>query len=201
MASETLDFYFDFSSPYGYLAAMQIEKLAAKHDRKVAWKPFLLGAVYQKIGGEPLVNVPMKGEYSRRDMERCAREIGVPLTFPQAFPFASVAACRAVYWQQGDDPTAAGDLVTALYRKAFAEGGDISSAEGVLAVAEGQGIDRAALSQALQEPAIKQRFKQEVEAALERGVFGSPFIFVDDEPFWGSDRLEMVDRWLSRGGW
>src|SRR5690554_8085136 len=97
MAPPTLDFYFDFSSPYGYLAAVQIGELAARHGRQVAWRPFLLGAVYKKIGGQPLVHQPLKGDYSLRDMQRSARELGLALRFPESFPFASVAACRAVF--------------------------------------------------------------------------------------------------------
>lgn len=201
MAPPTIDFYFDFSSPYGYLAAERIEALAGRHGRSVAWRPFLLGAVYKQTGGRPLVELPLKGDYSRHDMQRSAREHGIPLTFPAAFPFASVAACRAVYWLQDGDATAGGALVGSLYRRAFAEGGDAATAEGVLAVAESLGLDRPALAAALQDERVKQRTKEQVEAAIARGVFGSPFLFVDDEPFWGADRLEMVDRWLSRGGW
>lgn len=201
MAGAILDFYFDFSSPYGYLAAEQIEALAARHGRRVAWRPFLLGAVFKQIGGQPLVQQPLKGDYSRRDMARSARELELPLRFPESFPFASVAACRAVHWRQGGDPTAAGDLVMALYRRAFAEGGDIASSEGVLEVAGTLGIERAALEAALQDPQVKEKTRKEVEAALERGVFGSPFVIVEEEPFWGADRLPLVERWLSRGGW
>ena len=201
MTGSPLDFYFDFSSPYGYLAAEQIEALAKRHGRQVAWRPFLLGAVYKKIGGQPLVHQPLKGDYSLRDMQRSARELGLALRFPESFPFASVAACRAVFWRQAGDPTAAGDLVMALYRRAFAEGGDIASSEGVLAVAESLGIERSARERALQDPLVKEKTRAEVEAALERGVFGSPFIIVEDEPFWGADRLPVIERWLSRGGW
>lgn len=201
MAVPTIDFYFDFSSPYGYLAAEQVETLAERHGRKVGWHPFLLGVVYKRIGGKPLVELPMKGDYARHDMLRSAREQGLVMKFPEGFPFASVAACRAVYWLQDGDPTAGGQLVMALYRRAFAEGGDVATPDGVLAAAAEVGVDREALAAALENPAIKQRTKEEVDAALERGVFGSPFLFVDGEPFWGADRLPMVDRWLSRGGW
>jgi len=201
MTGAILEFYFDFSSPYGYLAAEQIEALAARQGRRVAWRPFLLGAVFKAIGGQPLVEQPMKGDYARRDMARSAREHSLPLTFPPTFPFPSVAACRAVYWRQDGDPAAAGDLVLALYRRAFAEGGDIVTAEGVIAVAEGLGIAQTTLEAALEDKRVKDRTRQEVEAALTRGVFGSPFIFVEDEPFWGADRLPMLERWLERGGW
>ena len=68
-----IDFYFDFSSPYGYLAAQKIEALAAKHGRAVDWHPVLLGVVFRQTGTAPLTDVPLKGDYSRRDFERSAR--------------------------------------------------------------------------------------------------------------------------------
>ena len=196
-----IDFYFDFSSPYGYLAAQRIDDIAARHGREAAWRPYLLGAVFKTTGSQPLLQIPMKGEYAERDMRRCARLFGIPFTWPPTFPFASVAACRAYYRLSDRDPAQAKDLAKALYRAAFAEGRDISSAEAVGEVAAELGIDRDTLLAALQAPEVKERLKQEVDAAIARGVFGSPFIFVDGEPFWGHDRLEHVERWLETGGW
>lgn len=196
-----VDFYFDFSSPYGYLAAQRIDALAARHGREVAWRPMLLGAVFKTTGAEPLVKVPLKREYADRDLRRSARLLGVPFTLPPGFPFASVAACRAYYWLAERDPGRATELARALYRAAFAEGRDISGAEAVAEAAAGLGVERMALLDALQEPRVKERLRAEVEAAIERGVFGSPFVFVDGEPFWGHDRLDHVERWLATGGW
>lgn len=201
MPARPIDFYFDFSSPYGYLAAERIDALAERHGRSVAWRPFLLGAVFKKTGTEPLLGIPLKGDYSRRDMERSARALGIPFRLPDRFPFLSVAACRAFYWLVDAEPEQARRLALALYRRAFAEGGDISSAEAVLETAAALGIERAALEAALQDPAVKDRLRREVEAAIGAGVFGSPFIVVDGEPFWGHDRLETAERWLETGGW
>ena len=92
-------------------------------------------------------------------------------------------------------------LAKALYRAAFAEGGRIDSAEAVIKVATAQGVDGEALAAALADAGVKQRLRDEVEAAIAKGVFGSPLIVVDGEPFWGHDRLEQVDLWLQRGGW
>ncbi len=196
-----IDFYFDFSSPYGYLAAEQIEDLAARHGREVAWRPILLGAVFPQTGSQPLLNIPLKGDYARRDMERSARLLGIPFQVPAKFPFMSVAACRAFYWLQDQDPEKAVALAKALYREAFAEGRAVDSAESVVAVAGSLDVNGGKLAAALNDSAVKERLRKEVDAAISKGVFGSPLIVVDGEPFWGHDRLEQVDLWLQRGGW
>jgi len=196
-----IDFYFDFSSPYGYLAAEQIDALAAKHGRDVAWRPILLGVVFQQTGSQPLVNVPLKGNYARHDLARSARLLALPFQLPERFPFMSVAACRAFYWLHDQDPAQAVALAKALYREAFGAGGEIESGEGVVRVAEAAGIGDGEIAAALNDPAVKQRLRDEVSQAISKGVFGSPLIVVDEEPFWGHDRLDQVDLWLQRGGW
>jgi len=196
-----IDFYFDFSSPYGYLAATQIDGLAQRHGRAVTWRPFLLGAAFKETGQRPLVEQPLRGPYFLRDFGRSARFLGVPFRLPEPFPFASLAACRAYYWLADRDPATARGLAQALYRAAFAEGRPITAVDDVVAVAAPLGIAGDALRQAVEDPAVKARLRQETEQAIARGVFGSPFIIVDGEPFWGSDRLPQVERWLATGGW
>lgn len=199
--SDPIDFYFDFSSPYGYLASRRIDGIAAKHGRAVAWRPHLIGAAFKTTGSQPLLDIPMKGDYARIDFARTARRYDIPFVFPARFPFLSVAAARAFYWLHDSDPAKATDLAKALYNAAFGEGRDIAGAETVIETAAGLGVDADALTAALADPAVKQRLKTEVAAALERGVFGSPYIFVDGEPFWGHDKLDEIDRWLETGGW
>jgi len=198
---DAIDFYFDFSSPYGYLASRRIEGIAAKHGRSVTWRPHLIGAAFATTGSQPLLNIPMKGEYARIDLPRTARGAGVPFRLPEKFPFLSVAAARAFYWLDDSDSAKAKELAQALYDRAFGAGEEISSAEAVVETAAGLGVDAGALRAALGDPAVKGRLKQEVEAAIGRGVFGSPYIIVDGEPFWGHDKLEEIDRWLETGGW
>lgn len=198
---DPIDFYFDFSSPYGYLASKRIDALAAKHGRTVNWRPHLLGAVFKTTGSQPLLGIPMKGDYARIDMPRAARLHGVPFVMPERFPFLSVTAARAVYWLGDSDPEKAADLARALYDAAFGEGRDIANTDTVMEIAVGLGIDAGALTAALGDPAVKERLKTEVAAAIERGVFGSPYIFVDGEPFWGNDKFAEIDRWLETGGW
>ena len=199
--SDPIEFYFDFSSPYGYLAAECIDDIAARHGRGVAWRPYLMGVAMKVTGSSPLVNRPLMGAYSRHDMERSARRLKVPLRFPEPFPIATIAACRAVYWMERAGAEEARSLARALYRAYFADGRNISEAGVVADVASESGVDRDALLVGIQEPAIKDRLKEVTNGAVERGIFGSPFFMVDGEPFWGHDRMDEVERWLDTGGW
>ena len=199
--STPLQFYFDFSSPYGFLAAQRIESLAHRHGRTVDWRPMLLGVAFKQTGAAPLTEVPLKGDYSRRDFARSARFHGVAgFRMPTRFPIATQAAARLVTWLRGAKPDAAAALAKALYAAYFMHDRDISNPDVVAAVAAEQGLDRAAARAALDDPAVKDAFRRDVDEAIARGVFGSPFVFVDGEPFWGIDRFDQIDRWLATGG-
>ena len=196
-----VDFYFEFSSPYGYIAAELAEDFERRVGRPVKWRPILLGPVFKVTGGSPLTEIPVKGDYSKHDFPRSARLHRVPYNHPAKFPIGTVAAVRAFYWLDDKDPAKARALARALYRAYFVDGVDISAPAAVLDIAASVGVDRAGLAAALEDPAVKDRVKREVEAAIAAGVFGSPFFIVDGEPFWGSDRMPMVEEWIRRGGW
>lgn len=196
-----IDFYFDFSSPYGYIASTRIDELARRHGRDVVWRPFLLGAVFKIVGSAPLLEYPMKGDYSRHDMMRTARQHGVPFRLPSAFPTSSLTACRVFYWLSGTHADLAKPYARAIYRRYFVDDRPIEPPEHAVEVAATLGLDRPTVEAALQDPAVKAKLKAEVDAGIARGVFGSPFMFVDGEPFWGSDRLDQIERWLESGGW
>ena len=196
-----IDFYFDFSSPYGYFAATKIDALAAKHERSVNWRPILLGAVFKINQQQPLATIPLKGSYAKHDMLRSARWFEVPFKIPGKFPINTIAPCRAFYWTHDKDAALAKKLALALYHAYFVEDRDISSPEITGNVAAKLGIDKAALGVALNDTALKERTRSEVDAAIERGVFGSPYIVIDGEPFWGADRFAQAERWLEKGPW
>jgi 2-hydroxychromene-2-carboxylate isomerase len=199
MAS-AIDFYFDFSSPYGYFASTKIDALAAKYQRDVKWHAILLGAVFQKTGGAPLTTLPLKGDYSLLDFERSARFHGIPYKHPKAFPISTQHPARAMLWLQATAGDAkAVTFAKAIYKAYFVDGIDISDAASVAQIGAGLGIDSAALSTAIGNAEIKERLKTEVAHALERGVFGSPYMVVDGEPFWGFDRFDQVEATLKNG--
>jgi 2-hydroxychromene-2-carboxylate isomerase len=195
-----VDFYFDFSSPYGYFGAEQIDALAARHGRTVRWHPFLLGATFKLLGTAPLPSIPVKGPYSLNDIRRTARFFGLPYRHPSRFPLATQQAGRVFIWLDERDPALARDFALASLRAYFTADRDISDPAVVLEIAAGLGVDAGELAAALADEGLKSRFKAEVEAAMTRGVFGSPFFIVDGEPFWGSDRLPQLERWLAEGG-
>lgn len=194
-----IDFYFDFSSPYGYLASEKIDGLAARYGRAVRWKPILLGVVFKTTGAAPLLQVPLKGAYARIDILRSARWMGIPCRIPDAFPQATQQAARAFYLLEDRDPMLARAFAHAAYRAVFVDGRDISAPETVVELAAGCGVDRAFLAQALATPEAKDRLRVEVEQAMAAGVFGSPYMVVDGEPFMGADRLPQLERWLAEG--
>lgn len=197
-----IEFYFEFSSPYGYLAAERIDDVAARHGRDVVWKAFLLGAVFKLEGTQPLTQYPRKGEYSRHDFARSARLNGIEFNMPANFPIAAIATSRAFWWLDATDHRMAKEFARAAYRAFFVEGRDIAKAELCADLAAALGADRQALLSGIETPEIKAKLRNETDDAIhKRGVFGSPFMFVDGEPFWGADRLDMMERWMATGGW
>jgi 2-hydroxychromene-2-carboxylate isomerase len=120
---------------------------------------------------------------------------------PSVFPISSVSPCRAFYWLDARDPKRAKDLARALYRAYFVDDVDISGADGTIAVCAKLGLAADEVRAGIGDQAIKDRTRAEVDKAIARGAFGSPFIVVDGESFWGSDRLDQIDKWLATGGW
>ncbi|MDO8347333.1 MAG: 2-hydroxychromene-2-carboxylate isomerase [Rugosibacter sp.] len=195
-----IEFWFDFSSPYAYLAAGKIDALAEKYQRHADWHPILLGVVFQTTGAVPIVQAPLKGEYSLHDIDRSARFLGIPFRFPSRFPLPTQVAARAFYWLKDNAPATAKPFALAIFHAFFVADRDISDPDVVFDIAAEQGIDRAALTQAAAMPEIKERLKQETATAIGKGLFGAPYIIVDGEPFWGADRLPQIETWLATGG-
>tara|TARA_B110000305_G_scaffold236599_1_gene298271 strand:- start:2990 stop:3442 length:453 start_codon:yes stop_codon:yes gene_type:complete len=148
----------------------------------------------------PLPMVPLKGEYSKRDMERTSRLWGIPYQEPVKFPISSQAPCRLIYWLQTAAPERQEEAILKLYEAYFVQGLDISSPEVAAQVISSIKGSEEELIAATQDPEMKSRLKDECDLAIQKGVFGSPYVIVDDEPFWGADRLEQVREWLRTGG-
>ena len=196
-----IDFWFDFSSPYGYLMAEKIDAVAAKYGRTVIWHPILLGVIFQSLGTRPpLDGTSSKSAYMWRDFARSARFMGIPYQPPSRFPLASQNAARAFYWLHAQDCTLARQFALSVYRAFFVEDRDISSPDTVFDIAASLGVDRDNLAAAVQSPEIKARLKDEVDAAIKAGVFGSPHVIIDGEAFFGADRLPQIEHWLKTGG-
>ncbi|MFJ2988049.1 2-hydroxychromene-2-carboxylate isomerase [Collimonas sp. NPDC087041] len=195
-----IDFYFDFSSPYGYFAATRIDELATKYERDVEWHPILLGPVFKTTGSMPLVQVPIKGDYAFHDFERTARFHGIPYKRPGAFPISTQAAARAVLWvrgKQGEDKAI--KFARQIYKAYFVDGINIGEPMHLLEIGHHAGIDTVGLTDGINSLPIKNQLKAEVDLAMARGVFGSPFVIADGEAFWGFDRFDQLEAFLRDG--
>lgn len=193
-----IEFWFDFSSPYAYLASHRIEALARRHGREVDWRPMLLGAAFKVAGTAPLTDVPMKGDYSRRDFLRSARFHGVAdFRMPSRFPIPTQAAARILLWAKSNDPASAPRVAKAMLRAYWAQDRDISNPDIAAAAAAEAGVDAASARAVVDDPQWKDALKREVDAGLGKGVFGSPFVIVEGETFWGLDRFDQLDWYLS----
>jgi 2-hydroxychromene-2-carboxylate isomerase len=191
-----IDFYFDFISPFAYLAATRVEALGARHHRAVNWRPFRLGVAIVKVMGlKPLMDTPLKGEYSIKDLTRLSTLLGERLTLPQVLPDPRPAA-RLFY---SAAPEHSARLAKALLRAQWAEGLDIGNATVLLRIASESGLDPAEARDALVNPVTKERLSAATQAAIARGIFGSPTCAVGPELFWGTDRLWLLDQYLAAG--
>ncbi len=187
-----LELFYDFVSPYSYLASTRVEALAARTGATLRWRPFLLGAVFKATGNRAPIETPAKGQHMWLDLARWAERLGVPLVRPAVFPAPPILALRSALAAE-----AAGKLVPfthALYRAYWVEGEDLSQPEVIAAAAAAVGLDGAALLAAA--PAFKEALARQTQEAIDRGAFGAPALFVGDQLFVGNDRLDFVEEAL-----
>lgn len=194
-----IHFYFDFSSPYSYIASEWIDALAARHGRPVRWHAMLLGATFATTGLRPPVEVPLKREYYLRDFLRSARFEGLPYEQPRPFPIATPHAARVFWWLDAEDPARAVAWAHAALRAYFARGVALDDPTALKALAAEAGLDADAAEAAWNDTTWKLKLKAANEAALAAGVFGVPFFVIDGEPFWGNDRKAQIEQFLSQG--
>jgi 2-hydroxychromene-2-carboxylate isomerase len=193
-----IDFYFDFSSPYSYIASEWVEAVAARHGRAVQWHAILLGVTFQAAELKSPVAHPIKREYSIRDFGRSARFAGLPYALPDKFPIPTQNAARIFWWlHDTQSPERAVAWAHAGLRAYFIRGVDLSDVAALGTLASASGLDAAAALTACTDPLWKDRLKRENDAAIAAGVFGAPFFIVDGEPFWGNDRRAQIEQWLA----
>jgi 2-hydroxychromene-2-carboxylate isomerase len=188
---KTIDFYFDFASPYSYLAATQLPAVAARTGAKIVYKPFVLMAVFKATTNDMPAKVPTKAQYMLRDLGRWARHYGVPFRFSSHFPLNTIKAMRLVL--VAEEQGRAELAVEAAFRAMWAEDRDLTSPEVLADVARAAGLDPESALAAIETPAIKDRLRACTDEAIARGAFGAPAIFVGDELFWGNDRLHFIE--------
>jgi 2-hydroxychromene-2-carboxylate isomerase len=188
----TLEFFFDFTSPYTYLASTRVEAVAARAGGTVRWRPFVLGGVFKATGNHAPLEIPAKGRHMLVDLDRWARRLEVPLRFPRTFPIPSVLALRCALAAE-----AQGKLVPfsrAVFRAAWADEQDVASPDVLAGLGDDVGLDGAALVAAA--PTFKEALIRQTSEAVERGAFGAPALFVGAQLFVGNDRLDFAEEAL-----
>jgi 2-hydroxychromene-2-carboxylate isomerase len=199
----SLDFYFDFISPFGYLASLRVDALAARFGRECRWQSMLLGvSVLKVMGMRPLTEIPLKGDYLGRDLARYLRRHKLALSRTRGTPPSNpLPAGRAFHFIDQHDQELAKRVAKAILDSYWRQGLDIGSAEAVIAIAEHAGADAKGLLNAFAEGQADRLFRAAVDRSLALGVFGSPFFLVDGEPFFGLEKMELLEEWLASGGW
>ena len=193
--SRKVEFYYDFSSPYTYIASTRIEKICEDTDVELEWKPFLLGGVFNEIGSTPAVEIDNKFKYLRVDFERAATYFDVDFNFPDLFPLNSVRSMRGAF-----AAIEQGKLVeysNQMFRSYWVDGIDLSKPDLLAQEVDKVGIDADWFIEKINEQEIKDKLRDETNIAIEKGVFGAPTMFVDDKMFWGNDRLDFLERYLN----
>ncbi|WP_370627417.1 2-hydroxychromene-2-carboxylate isomerase [Rhodoferax sp. PAMC 29310] len=170
---------------------------AAAPDLRHGWRPtglqtHVVGGVFQGTGNQAPLAVPLKGDYVMLDFKRCARRLGVPFHANPHFPFNTVNLMRiaVALLQRGDGRF--GDFCAAVFQAIWVNSADLSDPTAVAAVLTHAGFDPKELLAMASEPEIKDALKAATDAAVQRGVFGAPTMFVGDHVFWGQDRLDFV---------
>ncbi len=194
----SIECWFDFGSNYSYLALMRIEALAARAGVAIAWRPFLLGPIFQSFGWttSPFVSQPQKGEYTWRDMARQCDKHGLPWTRPSTFPRRAILATRVAL--ASEQQPWIGEFCRRIISINFVDDGDIDNEAVVCAVLDQLGVDSAALVRAVQTDQARAALRARTAEAQARGIFGAPSFFVNGELFWGNDRLEDALAWAER---
>ena len=198
---QSVEFWFDFVSPYAYIAAQSIEQLAAQYERDVEWKPMLLGAVFKTTGSSPLtMRPPIMADYFQHDFVRSARYAGVPFVMPEVFPIATQNTARVCLWMQETTPQQVGEFVRSVTRAYFSGPAAINDPHWLGEHVSRMGLDGSAAAAACENPHYKDALKAQCEQAIANGIFGAPWIRLDGESFWGNARLPQVEKWLANGG-
>lgn len=191
---KTVEFYYDFSSPYTYIASCRIEKICLDNSAELEWKPFLLGGLFNELGMTPAREIDNKFAYIKEDTRDCAGYYGVEFKFPDLFPLNSVKTMRGAFAAAEQGKLA--EYNHEMFRLYWTEGKDLNNENILRDALAALGIDPDWFIGRIGEQEIKDRLREETSKAARRGAFGAPTIFVGDKMFWGNDRLDFVDAFL-----
>ncbi|GBL58719.1 2-hydroxychromene-2-carboxylate isomerase [Pseudomonas citronellolis] len=190
--SKSVEFYFDFGSPTSYLAYTQLPGICAAAGAELVYRPVLLGGVFQATGNVSPIAVPAKGRYTLIDMQRFARRYGVPLKMNPHFPINTLLLMRAATGVQLRQPERFEALLACVFKGMWVDALNLGDAAVLGPLLAEAGFDPQALLALAADQEVKDALKANTEAAIKRGMFGAPTMFVGEEMFFGQDRLDFV---------
>jgi 2-hydroxychromene-2-carboxylate isomerase len=195
-----IDYYFTPISPYTYLGHERFLEIAARHGATVAVKPVDYGRIFPVSGGLPLKQrAPQRQAYRLTELERWSKHLGKALNVkPKFFPVSPDAAAKWIIAAQARGAADALRLAGALLRAVWAEERDISDEPTLASIATGERLDPGPLAAGAASPDTASRYDALTQEAIERQIFGAPTYVYRDEPFWGQDRLDFLDRALAK---
>jgi len=191
--SRKLEFFFDYVSPYTYLANSQVRDIGAE----VVYRPMLLGAVMQAVGNKPPRTVPAKGRYLEMDIQRWTAAYRIPFKWGSLFPQKTVNALRVaiVAAKQGKFHA----VHEPLFEAVWVHDHDVSDEIVLTEIITGAGMDASSVLEEITTDEVKGELRANTEEAVERGIFGAPTFFVGDEMFFGNDRFDFIREELGLG--
>lgn len=191
--SRKVEFFFDVGSPYSYLAYHQLPKIAQAKGAEMVWKPMLLGAVLKAAANQSPMAVPLKGQHLLTDLQRWADHVGVVFAQNPHFPINTLHLMRGAVGMQMTSEEEFQRYLGAIFHAMFGQPRNLNDIKEVVAVLTENGFDPVRFQAMINDQAVKDALKRNTDEAVERGVFGAPTFFVDNEMYWGQDRLHFVE--------
>ncbi|PNB72992.1 disulfide bond formation protein DsbA [Pseudomonas sp. GW456-E7] len=195
--SKTVEFLFDLGSPTTYLAYTQLPAICEQTDTQLIYIPILLGGVFKATGNASPATIPAKGRHMIQDLDRYARRYGVPLKFNPHFPINTLMLMRAVTGIQLHHPERFVAFIDCLFKALWVDGRNLNDPATVATVLSGNGFDPNEVLALTADETVKATLKDNTEKAIQRGIFGVPSMFVDNQLYFGQDRLDFVLEALS----
>lgn len=190
--SKRVEFFYDYLSPFSYLADTRLPEIARRTGAEIAYRPILMGAIMKSVGNAGPLSIPSKAAYNIAEFQRWAKRYGVPAQFSPYFPFNTIRIVRGAIAAQLVGRFA--KFHSAAFRAIWEQAQDLSKEEALQRLLNEAQIDPALI----EGDEIKNRLRANVDEAVERGAFGAPTFFVNGEMFWGNDRLDFVEEALMR---
>lgn len=198
--SRHVDYYFSPMSPWSHLGHARFREIAKRHGATVAVKPVDFGRIFSASGGVPLKQrPPQRQAYRMHELKRWREFLGVPIQLePKFFPIPTDLAAKVIIVAAPRGIEKQLDLAGAVLKACWEEDKDISQPATLEALANGVGLDGTALLKASGEPTAQAEYDRLTQEAIDAQVFGAPTYLIGDEPFWGQDRLDFVERALAK---